>query len=502
MGKRSQERRRAQQHDREQSREQDRNREGRQHAHAAPTAHPPRGGGGPSLRELVESAFGAVLYAPEDRYHLALDQGASALSEPASRWEQTSRTVLVVTGSLLARLWQAGWQPADLTRTVRRELTVRHLRLAVDLIAAESRGYAAAALDARWSGQLRELEAAAWWATDDEFLAGVALRERADRFTVATLLLELNRLLGRLPPITLLAPPPGSAAGPASGQVGGSGIAFTQKTGSEPRMLGRIRALLAKAESTEFPDEAEALTAKAQQLMAQHSIDEALLAAGTGGDHEPGACRIGIDNPYEAPKAVLLDAVAEANRARSVWSKDLGFCTVVGFPADLEAVELLYTSLLVQATSAMNGAGGGTGRRREAPRERATAGRGPATRGGGAAAEGSARTKSFRQSFLLAYASRIRERLAEATARVTEEALAGERTAGPGDGGARAIGGELELLPVLAAREEAVQESTERMFPTLRAGRAVRAGDYEGWTQGRAAADRARLHGHSEALPH
>ena len=471
MGKRSQERRRAQQHDREQRREQDRNRDGRQHAHAAPTAHPPRGGSGPSLRELVESAFGAVLYAPEDRYHLALDQGASALSEPAARWEQTSRTVLVVTGSLLARLWQAGWQPADLTRTVRRELTVRHLRLAVDLIAAESRGYAAAALDARWSGQLRELEAAAWWATDDEFLAGVALRERADRFTVATLLLELNRLLGRLPPITLLAPPPGSAAGPTPGS-GTSGIAFAPKTGSEPRMLGRIRALLAKAESTEFPDEAEALTTKAQQLMAQHSIDEALLAASSGSGSEPGACRIGVDNPYEAPKAVLLDAVAGANRAKSVWSKDLGFCTVVGFPADLEAVELLYTSLLVQATSAMNSAG--------------------VQRGGG----GGSRTKSFRQSFLVAYAARIRERLAEATARVTEEALASEsERSAPG------TAGPPSLLPVLAAREEAVQESTDRMFPGLRAGRAVRATDYEGWTQGRAAADRAQLHGRNGMLP-
>ena len=348
------------------------------------------GGAEPSLQELVESALGAVLYAPPDRYDLVLDQGASALSEPAARWPRTGRTVLVVTGSLLARLWRAGWQPADLVRAVRRELTPRHLRLAVDLIAAETRGYAAAALDPRWSGQLRELEAAVWWGEDDGFLPGVAARERADRFAVATLLLELFRLIGRLPPITLLAPPPGAA---------GERVLSAPRpgSGSEPRMLGRIRALLAKAESTDFPEEAEALTAKAQQLMAQHSIDEALLAAGAGSGSEPGACRIGIDNPYEAPKAVLLDAVAEANRSRSVWSKDLGFCTVVGFPADLEAVE---------------------------------------------------------------------------------------------------------LLPVLAARLEAVQESTDRMFPTLRAGRAVRAGDYEGWTQGRAAADRARLHGHSGALPH
>ena len=446
-----------------QKRQQARGRDTRQHAHTPPHGHPPRAESEPPLRELVEAAFGAVLYAPEDHYHLALDQGASALSEPAARWPQTSRTVLLVTGSMLARLWQSGWQPADLARSVRRELTPRHLRLTVDLIAAETRDYAAAALDARWSGQLRELEAAAWWGADDDFLPGIAKRDRADRFAVATLLLELFRHIGRLPPITLLTPPPGSAG------TRTSSVSFVQKTGNEPRMLGRIRALLAKAESTEYPEEAEALTAKAQQLMAQHSIDEALLAASSGSSSEPGACRIGIDNPYEAPKAVLLDAVAGANRAKSIWSKELGFCTVVGFPADLEAVELLYTSLLVQATSAMNSAG---------------------VQGGG---RGSSRTKSFRQSFLIAYAARIRERLSEATARVTEEALAGQHAAG---------GSSVALLPVLAAREEAVEGWTERMFPSIKSSRAVRANDYEGWTQGRAAADRAQLHGHNGALPH
>ena len=441
----------------------------------------------PSPRELVESACGTVLYATGEGIDLALDLGASMLSEPAARWPRTSRAVLLVTGAQLARLWQNGWQPADLARAVRRELTVRHSRLAVDLIAAELRAYPAAGLDPRWSDQLRELETSLWWEDDDAFLTGVAERERADRFTVATLLLELYRLIGRLPPLTLLTPPPGTAPPTARS---GSTIAFTRKTGNEPRMLGRIRALLAKAESTEFPDEAEALTAKAQQLMTQHSIDEALLAASSGSRAEPGACRIDVDNPYEAPKALLLDAVAQANRATSLWTKELGFCTVVGFPADLEAVELLYTSLLVQATTAMNSAGIQNGGRREASRPGTAAGR----RAGGT---GGSRTKSFRQSFLIAYAARIRERLTEATAEATEEALNGLADAA-GDGGAG--GGGSALLPVLAAREEAVRRSTERMFPNARAGRAIRAGDHEGWTQGRAAADRAQLRGHGAAL--
>src|SRR5260370_42461587 len=51
----------------------------------------------------------------------------------------------------------------------------------------------------------------------------------------------------------------------------------------DQRMLDRVRGLLANAESTEFPEEAEALTSRAQELMARHSIDDALLtAAGSG----------------------------------------------------------------------------------------------------------------------------------------------------------------------------------------------------------------------------
>src|SRR5690606_19631507 len=99
-----------------------------------------------------------------------------------------------------------------------------------------------------------------------------------------------------------------------------------------------IRALLAKAEATGFPEEAEALSAKAQELMARHSVDAALLAAGAPVAQTPTACRIGVEPPYEQAKAVLLDAVASANRCRAVWNEALGFSTVVGFAPDLEAV--------------------------------------------------------------------------------------------------------------------------------------------------------------------
>ena len=203
-------------------------------------------------------------------------------------------------------------------------------------------------------------------------------------------------------------------AAPAAGNRP-AGRAARRRRDTEPadeRLLGKIRALLAKAEATEFAEEAEALSARAQELMAKYSIDHALLAAETGRRRTPGGRRIAVDNPYEAPKASLLQTVAQANRCRVVWSKELGLVTVIGFPADLDAVELLFTSLLVQANSAMLRAG--------AKRD----------------AYGRSRTRAFRQSFLVSYAIRIGERLSEATGHAEQQAAAEQgRGAERGGGG-------------------------------------------------------------------
>jgi hypothetical protein len=64
-----------------------------------------------------------------------------------------------------------------------------------------------------------------------------------------------------------------------------------------------------------------------------------------------------IDSPYAGAKALLVQAVATANRCRTVWTEHLGFVTVVGSETDLNLVELLTTSLLVQANRAMLAAG-------------------------------------------------------------------------------------------------------------------------------------------------
>jgi len=361
----------------------------------------------------VDRAFRAALYDDTDA---GLDTGASLLAaDPAADAELAGRGE-----EFVAAAWRRGWQPADVVRIVRRELDDTHVRLVSTLIRKEAGERPSPS--PRWAAQLQDLDAEPPHATD--------------RFSHATAVLELYRLLLRLPALEPLDAPRQSAS----------------PRQPESRMLTRIRALLAKAEATGYPEEAEALSAKAQELMARHSIDEALLAARTHAGDAPGACRIGVDPPYETAKAVLLDAVAGANRCRAVWHEALGFSTVVGFEADLEAVELLYTSLLVQATAAMT--------RAEAAQRKG----------------GRKRTKTFRQSFLAAYAQRIGDRL--------QVAAEGQ-----------VAGSEGELLPVLAARDVAVTERTEQMFPDTVTTRLRGVSDAAGWEQGAAAADRAQVAG-------
>jgi hypothetical protein len=139
-----------------------------------------------------------------------------------------------------------------------------------------------------------------------------------------------------------------------------------------------------------------------------------------------------------------------------VWIKHYGMATLVGHETDLEAVELLFTSLLVQAVTAMT--------RTSARPDR----------------YGRNTTRSFRQSFLMAYAQRIGERLSQATQQVGEQ-MAAEVGA--------------DLLPVLSARSDAVDAAFEQLFPQL-VSHVTTVGNRDGWNSGLAAADRARLHGH------
>ncbi len=401
--------------------------------------------------ELALQAFDALAVGDERAYAAVVDDLTTGRGRPKLR-AAANRMLFERRDDYLKVLWANGWQPAELYRYVQRQGDGAQAALALDGMAAEIRRYAEATVDERWSAQLAALDAQVWWTHDDTYLD--ELSARSERTLVIDAWLRMLDTLTTAPPLPALLPPPGTGRR-------GSLVADPRRD-IDQRMLEKVRGLLAKAESTSYEAEAETYTAKAQELMTRHSIDYALLAAQTGARDEPVARRIAVDGPYEAEKVDLLAVIARANLARAVWLRTVGLVTVVGFPGDLDAVEVLFTSLLVQATRAMTQAG--------AHRD----------------AAGRSRTRSFRQSFLAGFAMRIGERLNQASQDATDAAVG---AAGSG------------LLPVLASREEKVEQAVQATFGDgLRYVPGPRINNGHGFHSGVAAADRASLHG-KQALP-
>jgi hypothetical protein len=123
---------------------------------------------------------------------------------------------------------------------------------------------------------------------------------------------------------------------------------------SEPpsALLDRVRKLLAKAEAEGVtPPEAEALTAKAAELMARYGIDRARLAASRPETDRPDSRVIDIENPWAQVRAHLLAGLAGAMRCQCVLlhtSRPGTRIHVFGYASDLERADILYTSLLLQ----------------------------------------------------------------------------------------------------------------------------------------------------------
>jgi hypothetical protein len=339
----------------------------------------------------------------------------------------------------LGFIWRGGWLPTDLWELARRRADAVITSLLVDTIAADTAQHASQMIHERWAAQVHQLDAEVWWKRDRPHLPQWAQR---NRLTVEQALLATITLLAQLvqlPKLPQILPPPGTARRTTAAAAG-----------VDQKILSRVRALLAKAESTQFPAEAEALSAKAQELMNRHAFERALLDAD---EHQPQTAtstRIWLDNPYVEAKSHLVAAIAAANRCRSVFHSDLGFVALVGDPLDLDITELLATSLLVQATRAMVAEGSQISR------------------------TGTSRTRSFRQAFLISYAARIGERLEEATSRSAD------------------LETNDRLLPVLADRSRVVEGTFREMYShTVQ--KSVSVSNGAGWQAGRAAADRADL---------
>lgn len=338
----------------------------------------------------------------------------------------------------VAWAWEAGWEPRDLAHATRKN--VRAAAYVATLIHLQARaGGAAVRAPQRWREQLAELgpdpvQPGCRWRP---VTVVVGLADQTQAWIDVLLVLKLLAELAPLEPV-----------GPTPSQWGRGPATTSTSTNGRDRILHRIRGLLAKAEATNHPAEAETFTAKAQELMTRHAVDEAVLRSHQHEEIPVATRRVHLESPYASVKAALLAAVARPNRCRVVLLDAYDIAVLVGTPLDVDQTELLFTSLLIQATRAMADAG----RRRAGSFDRSA---------------------TFRRSFLTAYATRIGERLEEAARSTTATYGA-------------------ELVPLLQREADAVTAEFERQFPHTRT-RSAGYLDRRGWEAGRAAADRAAL---------
>jgi hypothetical protein len=235
--------------------------------------------------------------------------------------------------------------------------------------------------------------------------------------------------------------------------------------GTHSDQLRVIRKLLTRAESTDYEAEREACLAKVAELMARHSIEEALVWS-RHADHDrarPIQRLVEVPSPYAARKVALFGA---AGRHHGCTVIDLGSgggpprqVALIGFPGDVERTEVLVTSLLLQLTRAMLAPDAG----------------GPDTT--------ASSTAAWRRSFITAYSWRVGERLTE-----IRRAQEMQAEASPEQAGAPA-----SVALVLTDRFDAVQAEVRRRYPRLRSLRSDAGSSRSGYAAGRAAAERAEL---------
>jgi hypothetical protein len=205
----------------------------------------------------------------------------------------------------------------------------------------------------------------------------------------------------------------------------------------EADLLDRVRKLLAKAEDEGCsPAEAEALTAKAAELMARYGIDRALLGAVRPETDRPTDRVFTLVNPWGDVKRHLLAGLATALRCQCVQTRsaDGTRLHVFGYRSDLERADILFTSLLVQMARALA--------------------RQPVPGYGGEA-------RAWRRSWMLGYCSAVVTRV-----RAAEEAAVAAASGGAAGTGAAGCGQSAAL--VLADRSLVVRRQVTAAYPRLR----------------------------------
>jgi hypothetical protein len=228
-----------------------------------------------------------------------------------------------------------------------------------------------------------------------------------------------------------------------------------------------VRKLLAKAEDESVtPPEAEALTAKAAELMAKYGIDRALLAQAKPDTDRPSSRMLDVDNPWARVKAHLLCGLAAALRCQAIMlhTTDGLKVHVFGYESDLERLDVLYTSLLVQMWHGLAAA--------EIPLWVRS-------------------LKAWRRSWMLGFATSVTARVREAEAAATQQATQEQAAGSTG------------VALVLADRTQVIKGEAERAYPLTRTARITYSGTgyRDGYAQGqRADIGQGRVRNTQQAL--
>lgn len=124
------------------------------------------------------------------------------------------------------------------------------------------------------------------------------------------------------------------------------------------KQLDLIAKLLAKAERTNHQAEADVFMARAQQLATRHSIDLAMARAHTAKAEQrekPVEEHVTIGRQGQkglAQYVRLFLNIAAANDVQCLIANNSTYVDAYGFPSDIELVQSLYASIVIQMSKA------------------------------------------------------------------------------------------------------------------------------------------------------
>lgn len=228
----------------------------------------------------------------------------------------------------------------------------------------------------------------------------------------------------------------------------------------DDKIIEKIQKLLAHAEGTTNEAESGAFIEKAQALMQEHAIEQAMLDAYEAQGADVLVTRevfITKNTPTTGGKRDLLTVCAINNRCRTWYTSGTHKMSVAGYESDVAYAILLYTHLLNQMEMEIVIAQGMSG------------------------ARGTGEVRTFKANFITAYAGRINARLAKMNEKIKPDADTDE-------------GHSMAL--VLLDRAAEVDEYVEREVPNLTKGQARKMQqDMFARSAGRAAGEAANIAG-------